>query len=168
LEKMPKAIYSGIIKTNQFLIEKGLVSLIGYPSKPAGIQDFNYTSFDLIYLDKKGNQILNNQKEILNGLLMAKEQERNNLALTEIDNGNKTEINKLKNAIKTWLQKQTMQIIENENGEHKEIMGEANINLFNNLKKGKSQAKLQLNQGITNHEKYNPNNCDLIAWLLVD
>ncbi len=168
LVKMPKAIYSGIIKTNQFLNEKGLVSLIGYPSKPAGIQNFNYTSFDLIYLDKKGNQILNNQKEILNGLLMAKEQERNNLALSEIDKGNKIEIDKLKNAIKTWLQKQTMQTIENENGEQKEIMGEANINLFNKLKKGKSQAKLQLNQSITHNDKYNSNNCDLIAWLLVD
>ena len=168
IELMPKAIYSGIVKNNNWLTQNGIVALIGYPSKPAGVRNFNYSSFDLIYIDKKGNPILNNQKEILNGLMQSKNQARNDNGLKFIDEGISSEIEILKNSIKTWLNNQAVKIVETQEGETIEVAGNDDLKLLQDLKKGKKSAKQKIKQGIAGSQKHNPNNCDLIVWLYVE
>jgi len=168
IELMPKAIYSGIVKNNNWLTQNGIVALIGYPSKPAGVRNFNYSSFDLIYIDKSGNPILNNQKEILNGLMQSKNQARNDNGLKFIDEGISSEIEILKNSIKTWLNNQAVKIVETQEGETIEVAGEDDLKLLQDLKKGKKSAKQKIKQGIAGSQKHNPNNCDLIVWLYVE
>jgi len=168
IEQMPKAIYSGIVKNNNWLTQNGIVALIGYPSKPAGVRNFNYSSFDLIYIDKKGNPILNNQKEILNGLMQSKNQARNDNGLKFIDEGISSEIEILKNSIKTWLNNQAVKIVETQEGETIEVAGNDDLKLLQDLKKGKKSAKQKIKQGIAGSQKHNPNNCDLIVWLYVE
>ena len=168
IEQMPKAIYSGIVKNNNWLTQNGIVALIGYPSKPAGVRNFNYSSFDLIYIDKSGNPILNNQKEILNGLMQSKNQARNDNGLKFIDEGISSEIEILKNSIKTWLNNQAVKIVETQEGETIEVAGNDDLKLLQDLKKGKKSAKQKIKQGIAGSQKHNPNNCDLIVWLYVE
>jgi len=168
IEQMPKAIYSGIVKNNFWLTQTGIVALIGYPSKPAGVRNFNYISYDLIYIDKTGNPILNNQKEILNGLMHAKNQSRNNSGLQLIDNGEITEIETFRTAIKSWLNFQTSKTIENSQGEQVEVAGVDDLKLLNDLKKNKKSAKQEIKQGMAGSQKHNPNNCDLMVWLFVE
>ncbi len=168
IENMPKAIYSGIVKNNNWLTQKGIVALIGYPSKPAGVRNFNYSNFDLIYIDKQGNQILNNQKEILNGLMFAKNQARNDEGLKPFDEGNTSEIEIFKSAIKSWLTSQTSQTIETKEGELFEVAGQDDLKLLKDLKKGKKSAKQEIKQGIAGSQKHDANNCDLIVWLYVE
>ena len=168
IELMPKAIYSGIVKNNNWLTQNGIVALIGYPSKPAGVRNFNYSSFDLIYIDKSGNPILNNQKEILNGLMQSKNQARNDNGLKFIDEGISSEIEILKNSIKTWLNNQAVKIVETQEGETIEVAGNDDLKLLQDLKKGKKSAKQKIKQGIAGSQKHNPNNCDLIVWLYVE
>jgi len=168
IENMPKAIYSGIVKNNNWLTQNGIVALIGYPSKPAGVRSFNYTSFDLIYIDKTGNPILNNQKEILNGLMQSKNQARNDIGIKFIDEGVSSEIEILKNSIKIWLNNQTTKTVETQEGETVEVAGEDDLKLLQDLKKGKKSAKQKIKEGIAGSQKHNPNNCDLIVWLYVE
>jgi len=127
-----------------------------------------YSSFDLIYIDKTGNPILNNQKEILNGLMQSKNQTRNDNGLKFIDEGISSEIEILKNSIKTWLNNQTTKTIETQEGETVDVAGEGDLKLLQDLEKGKKSAKQKINEGIAGSQKHNQNNCDLIVWLYVE
>ncbi|MEA5542978.1 helicase-related protein [Limnoraphis robusta Tam1] len=74
--QMPKGVYSGLVGDMATGDRNGIVALLGYPAKPSKKLDHQYQVFDLIYIDKSGKLVLNNQKEVLDFLTVNKDQER--------------------------------------------------------------------------------------------
>jgi len=164
-ENMPNGVYSGInIKSNPEM-KKGLISLLGYPAQKKFNPNFNYLSYELIYIDEDGNQISNNQKIILEQLSNQYKEPR--YVPSEIDNGDEAAIAKLSNALNTWITNQAKTEIELEDGTIKQVIGKAGLDILNTFKKNPKEAKQRLQSEGTISEKYDFNNFDLITWLII-
>jgi len=164
-ENMPNGVYSGInIKSNPEM-KKGLISLLGYPAQKKFNPNFNYLSYELIYIDEDGNQISNNQKIILEQLSNQYKEPR--YVPSEIDNGDEAAIAKLSNALNTWITNQAKTEIELEDGTIKQVIGKAGLDILNTFKKNPKEAKQRLQTEGTISEKYDFNNFDLITWLII-
>jgi superfamily II DNA or RNA helicase len=167
--QMPKGVYTGLtVKQNSSVsdnLSDGIIALLGYPAKPAKKLDHQYQVFDLIYIDKSGNLILKNQKEVLDLLTLYKENER--FVPDAIDRGEPEAIVELVNAMKAWLSSQAIQVEVMEDGSVKETMGNETLGILQGLKKGNRVAIDRIKQDITVDSKYQLNNFDLITWVLV-
>lgn len=167
--QMPKGVYTGLtVKQNSSVsdnLNDGIIALLGYPAKPAKKLDHQYQVFDLIYIDKSGNLILKNQKEVLDLLTLYKENER--FVPDAIDSGEPEAIVELVNAMKAWLNSQAIQVEVMEDGSVKETMGNETLGILQGLKKGNRVAIDRIKQDITVDSKYQLNNFDLITWVLV-
>jgi hypothetical protein len=161
---MPKGVYSGFI-ADADNCPNGIVALLGYPTKPAKSVEHQYQVFDLIYIDKSGKLVLENQKEVLDFLILHKEKTR--YIPAAVDHGEEVAIAELVNALKTWLNSQAVKTEIMEDGSVKETMGNAKSALFAGLKKGDKAALETVKQNIKIDEKFQANNFDLVAWLLV-
>ncbi len=161
---MPKGVYSGFI-ADADNCPNGIVALLGYPTKPAKSIEHQYQVFDLIYIDKSGKLVLENQKEVLDFLILHKEKTRDIPAA--VDHGEEVAIAELVNALKTWLDSQAVKTEIMEDGSVKETMGNAKSALFAGLKKGDKAALETVKQNVKIDEKFQANNFDLVAWLLV-
>ena len=75
-KKMPKGVYSGFKAEDTVCAKTGLIALLAYPTKPAKADNHSYTSFDLIYIDDKGDRVLANQKEVLDAITFHKDFDR--------------------------------------------------------------------------------------------
>lgn len=147
--QMPKGVYSGFV--GDVGISNGIVALLGYPAKPAKQDDHQYEVFDLIYIDKSGKLILNNQKEVLDFLTLHKEQERS--VPPGVDRGDEEAIVELVKAIKSWLSSQADQ-------EPRDLLAK--------IKKGNKSALEILKQNVKVDEKFQIDKFDLVAWLVVN
>ncbi|MFZ4377639.1 MAG: helicase-related protein, partial [Saprospiraceae bacterium] len=96
--KMPKGIYTGFNADKSICNENGLIALLGFPSKPPKTINHEYKVFDLIYIDKKGKQVLLNQKEVLDALTHHKDKDR--FVPESIDKGDEIAIQELVSALK--------------------------------------------------------------------
>ena len=161
---MPKGVYSGFVGGLTGDAD-GIVALLGYPTKPAKSIEHQYQVFDLIYIDKSGKLVLENQKEVLDFLILHKEKTR--YIPAAVDHGEEMAIAELVNALKTWLNSQAVKTEIMEDGSVKETMGNAKSALFAGLKKGDKAALETVKQSIRIDEKFQANNFDLVAWLLV-
>jgi hypothetical protein len=135
---------------NQFkLMVQGNVH--GYETK-LGIKNFDhqYQVFDLIYINKSGNLILNNQKEVLDFLTLNKEKGR--FVPDAVDRGDESAIAELVNALKAWLSSQIDQ-------EPRDLLAK--------IKKGNKSALEIVKQNIKVDEKFQVDKFDLVAWVLV-
>jgi len=162
--QMPKGVYSGFIEGLAGDTD-GIVALLGYPAKPAKSVEHQYQVFDLIYIDKSGKLVLENQKEVLDFLILHKEKTR--YIPDAVDRGEPESIEELVNALKTWLNSQAVSTEVMEDGSVKETMGNAKSALFAGLKKGDKAALETVKQNIKIDKKFQANNFDLVAWLLV-
>jgi len=162
--QMPKGVYSGFVGDHSGICN-GLVALLGYPAKPSKQLDHQYQVFDLIYIDKSGKLVLNNQKEVLDFLTVNKDKER--FVPDTVDRGEEVAIAELVNALKSWLNSQATTTEVMEDGSVKETMGNATRDLLGMLKKGNKVALGTIKQNVKIDEKFQPNNFDLIAWSLV-
>lgn len=101
-ENLPNAIFSGVkySKSNVLNNDKGIISLLGSPPKKAQ-EKKNYKNLRLIYIDKTGNEILLNDKEILQYLTEVKDLER--YGCEKLDVGETSEVNKYANALEKWF-----------------------------------------------------------------
>ncbi len=147
--QMPKGVYSGF--EGDVHSSNGIVALLGYPAKPSKKLDHQYQVFDLIYIDKSGKLILNNQKEVLDFLTLHKEKDRD--VPDAVDMGDETAIAELVNALKTWLSSQADQ-------EPRDLLAK--------IKKGNKSALEIVKQNIKVDEKFAIDKFDLVAWLLVN
>ena len=145
--QMPKGVYSGFVGDGD---NQGIVALLGYPAKPAKKLDHQYEVFDLIYIDKSGNLILNNQKEVLDFLNLYKEKDRD--IPDGVDRGEPGAIAELVNALKTWLSSQAEQ-------EPRDLLAK--------IKKGNKVTLESIKQNIKVEEKFQVDKFDLVAWVLV-
>ncbi len=147
--QMPKGVYTGF--GGDIDSSNGIVALLGYPAKPAKKLDHQYEIFDLIYIDKSGKLILNNQKEVLDFLTLHKEKDRS--VPDVVDRGEQGAIAELVNALKTWLSSQADQ-------EPRDLLAK--------IKKGNKSALEILKQNVKVDEKFQIDKFDLVAWLVVN
>ena len=163
--KMPKGIYTGFNADKSICNENGLIALLGFPSKPPKTINHEYKVFDLIYIDKKGKQVLLNQKEVLDALTHHKDKDR--FVPESIDKGDETAIQELVSALKAWLDNQAVDEQIMEDGTVKKVMGAEAKDLLSKLRKGDKNALSRVKQNIKVEEKFQLDNFDLIIWFLV-
>jgi hypothetical protein len=163
--KMPQGIYSGFKYAKKVHNDYGIIALLGYPTRPAKAVNHEYKNFDLVYIDKQGKQLFMNQKEVLDFVAQNKEKARN--VPVGIDHGNDKPINELIETMKKWLNRQAKEEIIQEDGSKKTLAGSETMKILSGLKYGDSSAVKRVKDNITVDEKYQPDNFDLITWLLV-
>jgi len=105
----------------------------------------------LIYIDKSGKLVLNNQKDVLDFLTVNKDKER--FVPDVVDRGEQVTISELVNALKAWLSSQADQ---------------APRDLLAKIKKGNKSALEIVKQNIKVDEKFQVDKFDLVAWVLVN
>jgi len=164
-KKMPKGVYTGFKAETENCSQNGLIALLGYPTKKPN-ENTNYQLFDLIYINLKGEMVLFNQKDVLDALTLHKESDR--YVTDAIDRGEKTEINKLSEAIKAWLKTQASEEEIQEDGTTKKVMGKEAKDILEKLKYGSKTAIERLKQNVQVSEKYQTENFDLITWFLIN
>jgi hypothetical protein len=138
------------------------------PTFLGGSDDFfeiNKDNFDLIYIDKSGKLVLNNQKEVLDFLTVNKDKER--FVPPAVDRGEQVAIAELVTALKSWLSSQSVQTEVMADGTTKETMGTAVRDLFGKIKKGNQMALDFVKQDGNVDQKFQVDKFDLVAWVLV-
>ena len=164
-ENMPNGVFSGIKIDNNPDMKPGIISLLGYPAQNKYNPNFNYLSYELIYIDEKGSQISNNHKVILEQISNYYKEPR--FVPSAIDSGDEIEISKLSNALNTWINNQAKTEIELEDGTKKEVISKAGLDLINKLKSNPKQTLEKLKTEGNVSDKYNFDNFDLITWLII-
>ena len=164
-DDMPNGVFSGFKIKEDTEMQDGIIALLGYPAKTKFNTQNTYLSHELIHIDLEGNQRSNNLKIILTQL------NKQDLSLREvaieIDKGDPKTLSKLSNALRKWIDNQAKTEITLKDGTKKEVMASAALDLINRLKNNPKIAVEQLKTEGTASEKYNFNNFDLIAWLVV-
>ncbi len=164
-QRMPKGVYSGFKSDKNICSKDGIIALLGYPSKPEKLRDHIYRVFDIIYIDYKGEMVLLNQKEVLDAITYHKDRER--FVPDAIDKGNESAIQELVNALKNYLDSQATETEVQSDGTIKKSMGREAKDVLDKLRKGDKGALARVKQNVKVDEKYQLDNFDLIAWLIV-
>jgi ERCC4-related helicase len=162
---MPKAVYTGFKADTEICSDNGIIALLGYPAKPANTKEHDYKAFDLIYIDKKGELVLLNQKEVLDALTHHKD--KNRFVPDAIDKGDESAINELVSSMQSWLNNQAISIEEQEDGSTKKVMGSEAKDVLSKLRRGNKDAIKRIKENKKVNEKYQLDNFDLITWFLV-
>ncbi len=163
--RMPKGVYTGFKSIHETCPENGLIALLGYPSKPAHVQNHIYQTHDLIYINQKGDPVLLNQKEVLDALTFHKEEIR--FVPADVDRGEEKAIQKLVIAIQTWLKNQAVVEEKQEDGTTKKKMGTEATDILSKIKTGDKDALKRISQNVKVSDKFQTDNFDLITWFLV-
>jgi ERCC4-related helicase len=163
--RMPKGVYTGFKSVNEICSEKGIIALLGYPSKPPKVQNHIYQSYDLIYINAQGEPVLLNQKDVLDALTLHKDETR--YIPSAIDKGEEKSIQQLVFSIKTWLNNQATEEEKQEDGSVKKKMGAEAKDLLSKIKIGDKDALKRVNQNVKVTDKFQVDNFDLITWFLV-
>jgi hypothetical protein len=162
---MPKGVYTGFQANVDICTESGIIALLGYPAKPPKKKDHTYHLYDLIYINQDGEEVLLNQKEILDALTVHKDNDR--YVPEDIDRGEERAIKGLVNAVQEWLKSQAVEVKEQEDGSKKTSLGKEGRDILGKLKRGDKTALTRVKQGVKVDEKYQLDKFDLIAWFLV-
>jgi hypothetical protein len=142
-----------------------MIALLGYPCKPPKAINYEYKGYELIYIDYTGKSILLNQKEVLD--ILSKHKDENRLVAKSIDLGEQIAIEKLSNALISWLQNQQAEIEIQEDGTVKQKMGQASIDMLQKLKTGSKSTIEKIKVEGSASQKYNKDNFDLITWFIL-
>lgn len=164
-EKMPKGVYTGFQAKKSICPESGIIALLGYPSKPPKTLTHEYQTYDLIYINKNGKQVLLNQKEVLDALAQHKEESR--FVPDVIEKGEESAISELVESMKKWLESQSIEEDVQEDGTVKKRAGIETKDILAKLKTGDSSAVKRVKKNISVSDKYKLQNFDLITWFVV-
>jgi len=164
-EKMPNGVYTGFVAEKEICNESGVIALLGYPAKLPKTTNYNYQYYNLIYINKEGNPVLLNQKEVLDALTFHKEKER--FVTDAIDKGEEGAIQSLVDTISKWIKLQAVEEEKQEDGTVEKKMGTEATDLLAKLRKGDKGAIKRVKQNIKTSDKYQLDNFDLITWFLV-
>ncbi len=164
-ENMPKGVFSGIKMENNSDMKPGIISLLGYPAQKKYNPEFNYLSYELIYIDLQGNQLSNNQKVILEQL--NKNHHLPRCIDPKIESGDTQTIEQLSNALKIWINSQAKTEIISDDGTKKQVLSKAGLAVINSLKTNPKQTIEKLKTEGNVSQKYNYDNFDLITWLII-
>lgn len=163
--RMPKGLYTGFKADKTICPEDGIIALLGSPSKPPKALNHEYKVFDLIYINKQGEQVLLNQKEVLEALTHHRENER--FVPYLVDCGEENTINELAQSLKRWLEKQAYNEEKQEDGTNKKTMGIEAKDILSKLRKGDKKAISRVKENVKVNEKFQLDNFDLITWFIV-
>jgi len=157
---MPNALYTGFKQENN---NEGIIAFLGYPKKDFKNKSYKY--FELIYIDKEGNEVLSNQKEVLEFLSIHKELCR--YVDPRIDNGEKETIESLSNSLNKWFENKIKNVEKDEFGNEKSTMSDAGKDILNKLKQGNKKIidKIKTEGPIESY--YSKDKYDLITWFIV-
>lgn len=164
-QRMPKGVYSGFKADSTICAEDGIIALLGYPNRPEKAKTHEYKVFDLIYINNEGKMVLLNQKEVLDAITHHKDRDR--FVPAGIDKGDETEIQRLVNSLKIFLDGQAAEVSEQEDGSTKKVMGKEAKDVLAKLRRGEKSAVERVKQNVKVDEKYQLQNFDLITWFLV-
>jgi len=154
-KNMPKGVFTGFINNvNQQY--KGIVALL---------KNRQNNLFELIYINKNGQTILQNQKEILDFLSEHKDSPRN--VDKAIDTGDEKALKVLQDIIQSWVKSLSTKTVKKENGEIEKKAGIKTVDLLNKLKNGQKQALEKVKNIKTVEEEFEIDNYDLIVWFIV-
>ncbi len=165
-ERMPNGIYTGFVANKEICSEPGIIALLGYPAKPPKTTNYNYQYYNLIYINKEGNSVLLNQKEVLDALTIHKDKPR--FVPEEIDKGEEKAIQELVDTINKWIKAQAVEKEKQEDGTTKKKMGKEATDILTKLRRGDKSTIERVKQNIKTGDKYQLDNFDLITWFLVD
>lgn len=166
-KNMPRGVYSGFVRNPEILPKDGVIALLGFPAKKTGRDDSRYQKYEVVYADWQGNTVLANQKEILE--LLSQEIKNNPLReLPEgVDVGEQKAIERLSNALRTWVQKQAVEEEIQEDGTVKQVMGLSAKERLARLKQGDKSVIEEIKKEGKSETMFQPQNFDLIVWLVV-
>jgi superfamily II DNA/RNA helicase len=165
-KNMPKGVYTGFKAEKSICPESGIIALLGYPSKPPKALNHKYQTYDLIYINKNGKQVLLNQKEVLDALSQHKKEAR--FVPGKIERGEQAAIKELVTVMQKWLDSQSAEEELQEDGTIKKRAGAETKNILAGIKEGAGSAFKRVKQNISVSDKYKLQNFDLIAWFLVN
>jgi superfamily II DNA or RNA helicase len=157
LENLPNGIFSGFEIEKKPNHKKGLIALLGVLPKKEG----KHSSFELIYLDEKGETISDNQKVILE--LLSEYRNASRKVDAEIDNGNNIELEKLQTHLLKWIEKQHITVVSDDQGNDKNGAGQNSLDILGALQGGKKSTITELK----NNETVFTKKYDLITWLIL-
>ncbi len=163
--KMPKGIYTGFKADKDTDSENGLIALLGYPARPEKKKEHEYKVFDLIFINKNGDQVLLNQKDVLD--ILTHHKDKNRFVPKSIDRGDESAIKELVNSIQSWLNNQAAEYKNQEDGTSKKMMGKEAKDVLSKIRRGDKGALERVKQNIKADEKFQLDNFDLITWFLV-
>ena len=162
--QMPRGVYTGYKTLPQVCPTGGVAALLGFPRKPPGSEDFTYKDFELIYIDKDGNAVLGNRREVLD--VLAQHKAENRFTPSGLDDGQPEAINVFSGALHQWLDKQAVTEEIQPDGSVKKTMGDKSIDQLSLLKLGGKKAVEAIKAGPV-ADKYKEKDFDLIAWFAV-
>jgi hypothetical protein len=165
-KKMPKGVYTGFDGNRSVCSVNGMIALLGYPAKQPKVMDHVYRSYDLIYIDKDGKEVLLNQKEVLDSLAFHKDFERS--VPDNLENGEPETIAGFVKAIRSWLESRATEEDIQEDGTIKKRAGAETKDILSKLKTGDNSAVRRIKENIKVSDKYNTQNFDLITWFVVN
>ena len=163
---MPKGIYSGFKANKNVCSQDGIIALLGYPARPAKTIEYEYKTYDLVYINYEGELVVLNHKDVLDILSFHKDSER--FIPENIDSGDSQSIEKLVFALKSFLESQASESIEQENGEIRKVMGKEAKDVLDKLRRGDKGAIERVKQNEKVEDKFKLDKFDLITWLLVN
>lgn len=166
-ENLPNAIFSGIehLDSKNLNSDKGIITLLGSPPRKPK-QQKNYKNLRLIYIDNQGQELLLNDKEILQYLTQVKDADR--YGCEKLDVGDATEIKKYTNAIELWFKSRQSSTSIDSDGNGIVTAGKESLSILDKLKRGKKEAVKAVKSNEKISDKYDKENWDLIAWLTVN
>lgn len=165
-KKMPKGVFTGFEADTSICQQKGIIALLGFPAKPPKALNHEYCTYDLIYINKEGKQVLLNQKDVLDALSQHKDKVR--FVPEAIEKGEESAIIELVSTLKKWLEAQLTEEEILADGTVKKRAGSETLDILSKLKTGDSAALSRVKQNITMSDKYQLENFDLITWFIVN
>jgi len=164
-KSLPNGIYTGFKAIQEVCPQEGMIALLGYPSKPTKLANFEYKGYELIYIDHSGKSVFLNHKEVLDALAKHKEEIR--YVPKAIDQGEPKSIEHLSAALSAWLKSQATEEEVQEDGTVKQKMGKASLDMLNKLKSGSKTTIQKLKEEGSASQKFNKDNFDLITWFII-
>ncbi|MDQ1339951.1 MAG: hypothetical protein QG567_1107 [Campylobacterota bacterium] len=140
---MPKGIYSGFVKDDSNLTDRELVALLY--NRVNGL-------YELIYIDKNGQKIMQATEEILELLKFNQDKPRDNDGLRDISSNDKNAISSMQQMIMSWA---------------KPLTKDKSNDLLKGLMGGDRQAIERSKQDTAIEDEFDIENYDLIAWMVL-
>lgn len=165
LANLPKGIFSGFKIPPSSDLKPGIIALLGYPAQKVYRAGHRYLSYELIYIDADGNAIAPNEKIILEKLAIYYKEDR--FVPSAIDEGEEQALLIWSKALRQWIEAQARTVLDLEDGTQQEIMADVGIQFLEQLRNNPRQAQDRLRNEGSISQKYNFDNFDLIAWLII-
>ncbi|MDR2824351.1 MAG: DEAD/DEAH box helicase family protein [Prevotellaceae bacterium] len=144
-KSMPNGIFTGFkITDSKFCPSEGIIALLKYRYAKE-----NQDPYELVYLDKTGNNVFLNCKETLNAL--AKHSNNARFVPEKVDTGDDDTLKIYAKALSDWFEPKVKKTNEDN---------------LNNLAIGNRNPQ-EINTETKTEEKYNKDNFDLITWFII-